>query len=64
VKITLDDQNGQEKFIAETPAGRRSRCRTAGSINIEDSNGNFIKLEASGITVNASAKVNGHGKPG
>jgi phage gp45-like len=28
-----------------------------GSINIEDSNGNFIKLEASGITVNASAKV-------
>src|SRR5690242_20386372 len=58
VKITLDDQSGQEKFIAETPGGRKITMQDGpGSINIEDSNGNFIKLEASGITVNASAKV-------
>ena len=58
VKITLDDQNGQEKFIAETPGGQKVTLQDGpGSINIEDSNGNFIKLETSGVTVNASAKV-------
>src|SRR5689334_15676687 len=46
VKITLDDQNGQEKFIAETPGGQKITLQDGpGSINIEDSNGNFIKLE-------------------
>src|SRR5713226_2824815 len=58
VKITLDDQNGQEKFIAETPAGQKITLKDGpGSIEIADSNGNFIKLESSGVTVNASAKV-------
>ncbi len=58
VKVTLDDQNGQEKFIAETPGGQKITMQDGpGSIEIADSNGNFIKLESSGITVNASAKV-------
>ncbi len=58
VKVTLDDQDGQEKFIAETPGGQKVTLADGpGTVTIEDSNGNSIKLESSGITVTASAKV-------
>jgi uncharacterized protein involved in type VI secretion and phage assembly len=58
VKITLDDQDGQEQFIAETPGGQKVTLKDgAGSIEIVDSNGNSVKLQSSGVTVNASAKV-------
>jgi uncharacterized protein involved in type VI secretion and phage assembly len=58
VKITLDDQDGQEQFIAETPGGQKVTLKDGpGSIEIADSNGNSIKMEASGITINASAVV-------
>ena len=58
VKITLDDQSGQERFIVETPGGQTVTLKDGpGSIEIMDSNGNSVKLEAAGIMVNASAKV-------
>jgi uncharacterized protein involved in type VI secretion and phage assembly len=58
VKITLDDHSGQEQFIVETPGGQKITLKDGpGSVEIDDSNGNFIKLESSGVTVNASAKV-------
>lgn len=58
VKLTLDDQDGQEKFIVETPGGQKITLHDGpGSITVEDSNGNSIKLEAAGVTVTASAKV-------
>ncbi len=58
VKLTLDDQDGQEKFIVETPGGQKITLQDGpGSITVEDSNGNSIKLEAAGVTVTASAKV-------
>jgi len=58
VKVTLDDQDGQEKLILETPGGQRVTMKDGpGSVVIEDSNGNSVKLESSGITVTASAKV-------
>jgi hypothetical protein len=58
VKVTLDDQTGQEQFIVETPGGQKITLKDGpGSIEVADSNGNFIKLESSGVTVNASAKV-------
>jgi len=58
VKLTLDDKDGQEKFIAETPAGQKLTLKDGpGAVEIVDSNGNSVKLEASGITVTASAKV-------
>jgi len=58
VKITLDDQSGQESFIVETPGGQTVTLKDGpGSIEIMDSNGNSVKLEAAGIMVNASAKV-------
>lgn len=58
VKLTLDDTDGQETFIAETPAGQKVTLKDGpGSVEIADSNGNSIKLESSGITITASAKV-------
>lgn len=58
VKITLDDQSGQESFIVETPGGQKITLKDGpGSIEIMDSNGNSVKLETAGVTVNASAKV-------
>ena len=58
VKITLDDQDGQEKMILETPGGQKLTMKDGpGAVEIVDSNGNSIKLETSGITVTAAAKV-------
>lgn len=58
VKVTLDDQDGQEQFIAETPGGQKVTLKDGpGAVEIADSNGNSIKLEASGITITASAVV-------
>ena len=58
VKVVLDDQDGQESFICETPGGQKITLKDGpGSVEIVDSNGNSVKLESSGITINASAKV-------
>jgi uncharacterized protein involved in type VI secretion and phage assembly len=58
VKLTMDDQDGQEQFIVETPGGQKITLKDGpGAVWIEDSNGNSVKLEAAGITVTASAKV-------
>jgi uncharacterized protein involved in type VI secretion and phage assembly len=58
VKLTLDDKDGQENFIVETPGGQRMTLKDGpGAVEIVDSNGNSIKLETSGITITASAKV-------
>jgi uncharacterized protein involved in type VI secretion and phage assembly len=58
VKVTLDDQDGQETFIAETPGGQKVTLKDGpGAVEIVDSNGNSMKLEASGVTITASAKV-------
>jgi uncharacterized protein involved in type VI secretion and phage assembly len=58
VKVTLDDQDGQEKLILETPGGQKMTLKDGpGSVEIVDSNGNSVKLETSGITITASAKV-------
>ena len=58
VKLTLDDRDGKEKLILETPGGQKVTLMDGpGTVEIEDSNGNSIKLESAGITINASAKV-------
>ena len=58
VKITLDDQDGQEQFIVETPGGQKVTLKDGpGLVEILDSNGNSMKMETSGITINAAAKV-------
>jgi uncharacterized protein involved in type VI secretion and phage assembly len=58
VQITLDDQDGRESFLVETPGGQKVMLRDGpGVVEITDSNGNSVKLESSEITVNASAKI-------
>ncbi|MFN7937162.1 MAG: phage baseplate assembly protein V [Bryobacteraceae bacterium] len=58
VSVTLDDQDGQEKLVLETPGGQKLTLKDGpGAIELEDSNGNSIKMEASGLTLRASAKV-------
>ena len=58
VKVTLDDTDGQEKLIVETPGGQKVTLKDGpGTVEILDSNGNSIKLEPSGITVSAAGKV-------
>jgi len=58
VKITLDDSSGQENCIVETPGGQKVTLHDGpGSVEVVDSNGNSVKMQSSGITVNASAKV-------
>lgn len=58
VTITLDDQQGQETLTLETPGGQTLTLKDGpGSVTCQDSNGNSIKMEAAGITVQASAKV-------
>ncbi len=59
VRITLDDSDGQESLTMETPGGQSVTLRDGpGAIEIVDSNGNSVKLETGGITVNTSAQVN------
>ena len=58
VKVTLDDSDGQEKLVLETPGGQSVTLKDGpGAVEIVDSNGNSVKLESAGITVQASAKV-------
>ena len=58
VVITMDDSNGQESLTMKTPGGQQIVLKDGpGEVEVKDSNGNSVKLEASGITVNASANV-------
>ena len=55
VTLTLDDQDGTEQMILETPGGQKVTLKDGpGAIVIEDANGNSIKLATAGITVTAS----------
>jgi uncharacterized protein involved in type VI secretion and phage assembly len=58
VKITLDDQDGQEKLILETPGGQKLTMQDGpGKVEIKDSNGNSITLDVTGIHIDAAIKV-------
>jgi uncharacterized protein involved in type VI secretion and phage assembly len=58
VKVTLDDQDGKESLVLETPAGQKATFKDSpASVEIVDSSGNSVKLEQSGITLTTSAKV-------
>jgi uncharacterized protein involved in type VI secretion and phage assembly len=58
VKVTLDDTDGSEQLILETPGGQKVTLKDGpGAIEIADANGNSIKLESAGITITSAAKV-------
>jgi uncharacterized protein involved in type VI secretion and phage assembly len=58
VAITLNDKQGQEQFIVETPGGNSLTLKDGpGSIEIKDSNGNTVTLDNSGVSVQTSSTV-------
>ena len=58
VRISIDDTNGSESLKLETPGGQRITLEDgAGSVVINDSNGNSIKMGPGGIEVMSSSKV-------
>lgn len=58
VQITLDDKDGQETLILETPGGQVVTLKDGpGSIEMKDSNGNYIKMGVDGITIYSPAKI-------
>jgi len=58
ITITLDDKQGQETLTMETPGGQSVTLKDGpGSVTCQDSNGNTVKMEAAGITIQAAAKV-------
>jgi uncharacterized protein involved in type VI secretion and phage assembly len=58
VSITLDDRDGQERVVIETPGGQKLTLKDGpGSVELVDSNGNSVKLESAGITLTAAAKL-------
>jgi uncharacterized protein involved in type VI secretion and phage assembly len=58
VKLTLDDHDGREQFVAETPGGQTLTLKDGpGTIELTDSNGNSIKMEPSGITITTPASL-------
>lgn len=58
VVIRMEDKNGQESLTLETPGGQRMTYSDGpGRIHLEDSNGNTVTLESSGVTVVSASKV-------
>jgi uncharacterized protein involved in type VI secretion and phage assembly len=58
VRVSLDDTDGQETLTLETPGGQTVTLKDGpGSIEIQDSNGNSIKLEPAGVTMTAASKL-------
>lgn len=58
VTITLDDRQGQETLTLETPGGQTVTLTDGpGAITCQDSNGNSVKMESAGITIQAAATV-------
>jgi hypothetical protein len=58
LQFSLVDHKGQAHVVIETPDGQKIVLRDGpGAIEVADSNGNSVKLESSGVTIQASAKV-------
>jgi uncharacterized protein involved in type VI secretion and phage assembly len=58
VLVTLDDKDGQEKFLVETPGGQKLSLKDGpAAIEIEDASGNSLKFAASGVTLTVAAKL-------
>jgi len=58
VAITMDDTQGSESLTLETPGGQKITMQDGpGSIVIQDSNGNSMQMDSSGVTINTSSQV-------
>jgi uncharacterized protein involved in type VI secretion and phage assembly len=58
VKITINDTQGSESLKLETPGGQSILMQDGpGQIQMQDSNGNTLTLDTSGVTINTSSQV-------
>ncbi|HUA45442.1 MAG TPA: phage baseplate assembly protein V [Solirubrobacteraceae bacterium] len=58
VTVTLDDTDGSEQLMLQTPGGQQLTLQDGpGSVTLQDANGNQVTLDPSGITVNAAAPL-------
>lgn len=58
VTVTLDDTDGSEQLMLQTPAGQQLTLQDGpGTITLQDANGNSITMDSSGITVNAASDL-------
>jgi len=57
IRITMDDQEGQETLTLKTPQQSIEIKDGGRSIEIKDANGNTIKMESAGITITAASKL-------
>ena len=56
--VTLDDRQGRESLVLETPAGQRVTLGDGPStITVEDANGNRVVMNGSSIAFSAAAKL-------
>ncbi len=58
VHLTLDDTAGKRALLLETPGGHKvALSDNARTVDIQDNNGNHLRLTPAGITILAAAKV-------
>ena len=58
IVVTFDDTDGAVQLILETPGGQKITCADSPpAIKIEDSSGNSVKLETSGISITAASRI-------
>jgi len=58
VAITMDDTQGSQSLTLETPGGQKISLQDSpASIQLQDSNGNSVKLDTSGVTIDTSMQV-------
>lgn len=58
IKITMDDTDGAVTLTLQTPGGQKMTMADAGaSVDMSDSNGNSIQMDASGITITAASQL-------
>jgi uncharacterized protein involved in type VI secretion and phage assembly len=58
VTVTLDDRDGHERLVLETPGGRRVTLSDGpDAVEVVDGAGNSVTLDEAGITVVSSDKV-------
>ena len=58
MQVKFTERSGQEEILIQTPAGQTLKLKDGpGTIEVQDSNGNSIKLDPGGITVNSAARV-------
>lgn len=58
VTVRFDDSSGSELLHLETPGGQTVTLKDGpGAIELVDSNGNSVKLETAGVTVDSGGKV-------